>query len=301
MDVAITGSTGLIGSALMEHLLADGHRVMRVVRRTPTNSDEMQWDPAAGSIDAGALEGIEVVVNLAGESIAGKKWTPEQKRRILDSRVQGTALLAKTIADLDSKPRVLVNASAVGVYGNRGDEELTEASAPGTGFLSDVVKEWEAAADPAQTAGVRVVLPRTGIVLSPVGGVLKQMLLPFKLGIGGRIASGQQYMSWISLTDEIRALRYLIDTDTMSGPVNLTGPTPVTNAEYTKTLGEVLHRPTLLPTPLFPLKALYGGELVEELLVDGQRVLPKVLETAGFTFEHASLEAALRAELGRPA
>ena len=300
MDVVVTGSSGFIGAALLPALTAAGHRPIRMVRR-PGVADSLQWDPAAGTIDAAGLEGVGAVIHLAGEGIGEKKWSPEQKQRILESRTQSTSLIADTLAKLQNGPKVLVSASAIGIYGDRGDEVLTESSPRGTGFLADVVEAWEAAAQPAVDAGLRVTFPRTGIVLSPDGGALKRMLLPFKLGAGGRIASGKQYMSWIGLDDEVRALLALLEQDAYRGPVNLTAPNPVTNEEFTKTLGSVLGRPTILPTPLLPVKLKFGGELVQSLLVDGQRVLPKVLEANGFTFSHATLDAALRALLGKSA
>ena len=296
MDVIVTGSSGFLGSALLSALDAAGHRPIRLVRR-PGVPDSLQWDPEAGTIDAAGFEGVGGVIHLAGEGIAEKKWSPEQKRRIMESRTVGTALVAETVANAQNGPKVLVSASGIGIYGNRGDEVLTEESPRGGGFLADVVERWEAAAQPAVDAGVRVAFARTGIVLSPDGGALKRLLLPFKLGAGGRLGSGRQYMSWIALDDEIRALVALLENDAYRGPANLTAPNPVTNEEFTKTLGTVLHRPTLLPTPLFPLKARFGGELVEELLLYSQRVQPTVLEANGFAFSHSALEDALRALL----
>ncbi|MFZ4515087.1 MAG: TIGR01777 family oxidoreductase [Acidimicrobiia bacterium] len=296
MDIVVSGSSGFIGTALVAALRGAGHRAIPLVRRAGV-VDSLQWDPQVGQIDAAGFEGVDAVVHLAGEGIGEKKWSPAQKQRILESRTGGTALIATTLAKLQNGPQTLVSASAIGIYGNRGDEVLTEASTPGGGFLADVVVQWEAAAQPAVDAGVRVTFPRTGIVLSPNGGALARLLLPFKLGIGGRIASGRQYMSWISLDDEVRALLALLQNDAYRGPVNLTAPNPVTNNEFTKTLGSVLHRPTLLPTPLFPLKAKFGAELVEQLLVYSQRVEPAVLAANGFSFAHSTLEAALRFEL----
>jgi uncharacterized protein (TIGR01777 family) len=293
MDVLITGSGGLIGSALVPALEAAGHAALRL-RRGSGASGSRTWNPEGGTIDAGAFAGVGGVVHLAGEGIAEKKWTPEQKRRILESRTKGTDLLARTIAGLDEKPAVLVSASAIGYYGNRGDEELTEDSPPGDDFIAGVCRQWEGATVPASEVGVRVVVIRTGIVLSPKGGVLKQLLLPFKLGIGGRTGSGRQYMSWITLVDEIRAILFALDHERISGPLNLTAPNPVTNKELTSTLATVLHRPSVLPTPLLPLKIRYGAELVENLLVNGQRVLPAGLAAAGFEFVYPDLEAGLR-------
>lgn len=300
MDVAISGASGLLGSALAAALRADGHRVLRFVRGGVTGVDEIGWDPDAGRIDAPALEGIDAVVHLAGESIGGRRWTAEQKRRIRESRTKGTALLAAAVASRERKPRVFVSASAIGYYGDRGDELLTEVSASGDGFLADVCRAWEDETRSAIDAGVRTVNVRTGIVLAKHGGALKQMLLPFRLGLGGAQGSGRQWMSWIALDDEIRALRTAIDDERLRGPVNLTAPKPVTNAEFAHALGRVLHRPTVLPTPMFPLKLRYGSELVDSLLLAGQRVMPGRLEAIGFPFGRPDLEPALDAILRGP-
>src|SRR5947207_589570 len=300
-DVLVTGSHGLIGSALVASLRGDGCRVARLVRGADDGPDDRpgdtaRWDPVAGTIDRAALEGMGAVVHLAGAGIGDKRWTPDRKRLVLESRTRGTALLAETLAALDRKPAVLVSGSAVGYYGNRGDDAVTEDDPPGADFTADVCRRWEAATAPAEDAGIRVARIRTGIVLARHGGVLRRLLRPFRLGLGGRIASGRQYMSWISLGDEVAAICHAID-GTLSGPVNLTAPDPVTNAEFTRTLGRVLSRPTVLPTPLLPLKAIYGAELVQHLLVDGQRVLPARLEASGFTFRHPELTGALQATL----
>ena len=295
MDVAITGASGLIGSALSSSLRADGHRVLRFQRGGVTGGDTIGWDPDAGRIDAPALEGIDAVVHLAGVGIGESRWTDEQKRRIRESRVRGTAVLAAAVASRERKPRVLVSASAVGYYGNRGSEVLTEESAPGDDYLAQVCVAWEAEVAPATEAGVRTVFARSGIVLDAHGGALKQMLLPFKLGIGGRQGSGTQWMSWIALADEIGAIRFAIDNDSLAGPANLVAPNPVTNAEFAATLGRALHRPTFLPTPMFPLKLRFGAELVETLLLGSQRCVPARLQAAGYQFGFDSLVAALRA------
>jgi uncharacterized protein len=300
VDVAISGARGLLGSALAASLRADGHRVLRFVRGGVTGVDAIGWDPDAGRIDAPALEGIDAVVHLAGESIGGRRWTAEQKRRIRESRTKGTALLAAAVASRERKPRVFVSASAIGYYGDRGEELLTEVSASGDGFLADVCRAWEDETRSAIDAGVRTVNVRTGIVLAKHGGALKQMLLPFRLGLGGAQGSGRQWMSWIALDDEIRALRAAIDDERLRGPVNLTAPNPVTNAEFAHALGRALHRPTVLPTPMFPLKLRYGSELVDSLLLAGQRVMPARLETIGFPFRHPDLEPALDAILRGP-
>jgi len=298
MDIAVTGASGLIGSRLVDTLTADGHRPVRLVRRDPRpGEDAVRWDPAAGEIDAASLEGIEAVVHLAGEGIAEKRWSAEQKRRILDSRVQGTTLLATALAGLQRRPSVLLSGSAIGFYGDRGDEELTESSSPGDIFLADVCRAWEAATAPAEQAGIRVAHLRTGIVLDRNGGALAKTLPLFRLGLGGRLGSGRQWWSWIGIDDEVGAIRFLLDAE-VSGPVNLTAPAPVTNAEFTKVLGRVLGRPTALPVPAFGPKLLLGAELAEQLLFTSARVLPGVLESAGYQFSAPDLEGALRKELG---
>jgi hypothetical protein len=298
MDVAVTGSSGLIGTALVEALGAAGHRVLRVVRGAPTG-DAIAWDPKAGTIDAAGLEGVGAVVHLAGAGIGDRRWNDAYKRELVDSRVQGTGLLARTLAGLTRPPAVLVSASAVGWYGDRGDEVLDESSAPGTGFLAKLCQQWETAADPARAAGIRVAHTRSGVVLSPRGGALKKELPLFKLGLGGRFGTGTQWQSWISLDDEIGALVHLLTAD-IGGPVNLTAPAPVTNAEMTKTLGTVLHRPTLIPVPSFGPKLLLGPELAAVLLYEGQRVVPRALQASDYRFAHPTLEEALRALLDRP-
>jgi uncharacterized protein (TIGR01777 family) len=298
MDVAISGANGFVGTALERRLHSDGHRVLRLRRGGLTQDDEISWDPASGRIDAPALEGVDAVVHLAGEGIAEKRWSEEQKQRILQSRVKGTTLLAGALASRERKPRVFVSASGVHAYGNdRGDEILTEASPRGEGFLADVVSAWEGATQAAADAGIRTVTMRSGIVLAPHGGTLHRLLLPFKLGLGGRLGDGAQWMSWIMLDDEVGAVMHAIGTESLSGPVNFVAPTPVSNREFTETLGTVLHRPTLLPTPLFPLKVLYGSELVEALLLASQRVVPARLEETGYAFRHPTLADGLRAAL----
>ncbi|MBL8774598.1 MAG: TIGR01777 family oxidoreductase [Acidimicrobiales bacterium] len=292
MDIAITGSTGLIGEALRTRLLADGHRVVRVVRHAPEGPDEIRWDPGAGRLAASDLDGLDAVVHLAGEGIAEKRWTPAQKDRILTSRTAGTTLLAERLAEAGDGPRVLISGSAIGWYGDRGDEVLTEASPIGDGFLADVCRQWEAAADPARAAGVRVAHIRTGIVLDPHGGVLAKQLPLFKVGLGGRIGSGRQYMSWIAIEDEVGAICHLLDHE-VEGPVNLTAPDPVTNRAFTEALGAALHRPTVVPVPGFGPKLLFGGELVDELLLASQRVLPERLTESGYAFSQPELGPAL--------
>jgi uncharacterized protein (TIGR01777 family) len=301
VDVLVTGSHGLIGTALIPRLRADGHRVVRLVRGAPEGSDDVRWDPDAGTVDAADLEGVDAVVHLAGAGIGDKKWTPARKQLILESRTRGTGLLARTLAGLRRRPSVLVSGSAVGYYGDRGAEMLTEESGPGDDFTAQVCVAWEAATAPAAEAGIRVVTIRSGIVLAAHGGALHRMLLPFKLGLGGRIGSGEQYSSWITLDDHVGAVRHLLGAESVSGPVNLTAPEPATNAEFTRALGAALHRPTVLPTPLLPLKAVYGSELVDTLLVEGQRVLPRVLEADGYAFGQREIEGALRGVLAAPA
>jgi len=299
MDIAITGSRGLIGSALVPALARAGHRPVRIVRGAPAGTDELAWDPAAGAIDAAGLEGVDAVVHLAGAGIGDRRWTPARKRLILESRTKGTNALARALAGLADKPAVLISASGVDYYGPHGDETLTEASPPGGGFLADVCRQWEDATDPAADAGIRVAHIRTGPVLSRDGGLLGRLLLPFRVGLGGRVGSGEQYMSWIALDDHVDATVHLLVRDDSTGPYNLTAPNPVTNGEFTATLGRVLHRPTKIPTPLLPLKLRYGGELVHELLLTGQRVLPARLSEVGYRFAHPTLEEALRAALDR--
>ncbi len=255
--------------------------------------DEVRWDPEGGAIDAARLEGLDGVVHLAGEGIADKRWNDDHKRRIRDSRVKGTSLLGGALAGLDRRPTVLVSGSAIGYYGDREDEILTEDSSPQSGdFLADVCVDWEAATAPAEAAGIRVAHIRTGIVLDREGGALAKMLPLFKFGIGGRLGSGKQWMSWISLADEVGAIRFLLDNN-LAGPFNLTAPEPVTNQTFTTTLGRVLHRPTVLPVPSFGPKLLLGSELADNLLYSGQRVLPSALEAAGFKFEYPELRGAL--------
>ncbi len=300
MKVAVAGSSGLIGSGLVAGLRSDGHEVVRLVRRPVSGRDEIRWDPGKGKIDPADLEGMEGIVNLAGAGIGDKKWTPERRKEILDSRVVTTRLLAETAAKLDPKPRAFLNASGVGFYGyDCGSKVLTEADPRGDGFLADVVVAWEEAADAAEQAGIRTVLLRSGIVQSTAGGALAKQLLLFKLGAGGRMGSGQQYLPWISLADEVSAVLFCLTEDAVSGPVNLTAPAPVTNAEFTKTLGRVLHRPTLLPVPLLPVKTLLGEEIVREMLLGSTRARPAKLEEAGFRWLHPTLEAALRDILGK--
>ncbi len=298
MDVVVSGSTGLIGSALGEALTAAGHRAIALVRSEP-KGDEIAWDPDAGTIDSASLEGVDAVVHLAGAGIGDHRWTDAYKRTILRSRTDGTTLLAGALAGLTKRPSVLVSGSAVGIYGDRGDEVVDETSPPGTGFLPEVCVAWEGATAAAVEAGIRVARIRSGIVLSGRGGVLKKQLPLFKLGLGGKLGSGQQWFSWISIDDEVGAILHLL-THEVAGPANLTAPHPVTNAEFTKTLAGVLGRPSFMPIPAFGPKLVLGSELAEILLYEGQKVLPRVLEDSGYVFTHPTLEEALRAALDRP-
>jgi len=295
MKIAVTGASGLIGSALVPHLRGSGHDVMRLVRRPAASVDEISWDPRSGSVDLTRLEGTDAVIHLAGAGVGDHRWTDAYKREILDSRVDGTHTIVTAMTALEKRPAVLVSASAIGWYGDTGDRAVDESAPAGTGFLADVVRAWEAAAGPAAAAGIRVVHPRTGLVVSSKGGAWARMLPLFKAGLGGKLGSGRQYWSWISLRDEIRALVFLLENEALSGPVNLTAPTPLTNAEVTSIMGTVLHRPTLLPAPAFALKAALG-EFSTEVL-GSARVIPSVLESTGFTFEDPTLESALRAAL----
>jgi uncharacterized protein len=298
MKIAVTGSTGLIGTALSARLVKSGHTVVPVVRRA-AQAGQVRWDPAAGTIDAQGLEGVDAVVHLAGAGIGDHRWTAEYKRELIDSRTKSTALLASTLAAMDTKPAVLLSGSAIGWYGARDDQELDESSTGGNTFLSDLCVKWEAETAAAAEAGIRVAHLRTGIVLSRAGGALKKQLPLFKLGLGGKFGSGKAWQSWVSIDDEVGAITHLL-TAAVSGPVNLTGPKPVTNAEFTKVLAKVLGRPALLPIPSFGPKLLLGGELADALLFTGQRVLPKALLASGYEFQHPTLEAALRAILGKP-
>jgi len=297
MKIVISGSSGLIGTQLVAKLSNSGHEVVRLVRRSP-KAGEIQWNPKSGTLDASALEGVDAVIHLSGAGIGDKRWSDGYRKEILDSRTDTTALLAKTIASLSRKPSVFLSGSAIGIYGARNDEQLTEVSTHGTGFLAEVCEQWEAAAKPAVDAGVRTVYLRTGIVLSPKGGALKKLLPLFKLGVGGKFGNGKQWQSWISIDDEIGAIEYLL-TANVSGAVNLTAPNPVTNADFTKVLASVLKRPAIVPVPTFAPKLLLGGELADALLFTGQRVIPAALNASGYSFKHTTLESALRSLLSK--
>ena len=297
MNVLVSGSRGLVGSALIPALREEGHRVVRLVRSEDAGDDAVRWDPSSGTIDAAGLEGIDAVVHLAGENIVGR-WTPAKKVRIRESRVRGTRLLAETLAGLTAPPRIMVSASASGYYGDRGNELLREESAPGTNFLAGVCQEWEAAADPAREAGVRVVHPRFGIVLSAEGGALGTTLPIFKLGGGGRIGSGRQYWSWVAMDDVVGVILHALTTASLEGPVNVVVSDPPTNAEYTRTLGHVLNRPTVFPLPAWAARIALG-QVADELLLASQRIEPAKLKEIGYAFRYPELEVALRHLLER--
>lgn len=299
MHVAITGSTGLIGSALVTSLTGAGHQITRLVRRPPKNPDEASWDPEGGGLDPQNLRGVDAVVHLAGEPIGARRWTQEQKRRIRDSRVESTRLLAETLAAMDGGPRVLSCASGADYYGDRGEEALTEDSGPGASFLAQVCVDWEAAADPARQAGVRVTHLRTGLVLAGHALAMKRLLLLFKMGLGGRFGSGRQYWPWISLDDAVGLYGSAVADGSWQGPLNAVAPEPVTNAEFTRALGRVLRRPTVVPVPRFGPK-LVLGELADTLLFHSKRVLPERALVQGYDFCHPHLEEAFRDVLAAP-
>ena len=294
MKVLISGSHGLVGKALISSLVEDGHEVVRLVRGGHTLGQlEIEWHPNQGRIDAQRLEGFDVVFHLAGESIASGRWTDQKKRTIRDSRTKGTSLLSETIAQLSRPPAVFISASAIGYYGNRGDKELTEESAPGKDFLASVCVEWEEATRAASEKGIRTILARFGIILDLNGGALAKMLTPFRMGIGGRVGDGRQWMSWIALGDVVNALKFLLLDSAVHGPVNIVAPNPVTNAEFTKILGRVLSRPTFFPVPVFAARLAFG-EVADALLLSSQKVDPAVLEERGFAPYWPRLEPALQ-------
>ena len=286
MLIAITGATGFIGSALCKHLIQSGHSVLGISR---SERSDIQWDLESGEIEGNKLSGVDAVIHLAGENIASRRWSEHQKKRILDSRVRGTELICKAISELSKPPQVLLSGSALGIYGNRGDEKLDESSSHGSGFLADVVSKWEEATQAAEAAGIRVVHLRTGLVQSPSNGMLKKMLPIFRLGLGGKLGGGNQFWSWISLEDEIRLIEWLLSAE-ISGPVNLTAPRPVTNSEFTRILGKALRRPTFFPVPDFGPRLILGKELASELIHNSLRVLPQRAINAGFEFKHVDLE-----------
>ena len=297
MKILIGGSHGLVGTALIKSLEAANHEVFRLVRHAPTSKTEVEWSPDRYSIALARIEGFDAVVNLAGESIAEGRWTDEKKQRIRESRIKGTKLLGDALANLAIPPQAFICASAIGYYGNRGEELLTEASAKGDDFLSVVCAEWEQATALANEKGIRVVNARFGVILDTNGGALKKMLPPFRMGVGGKIGSGKQWMSWIALDDVVGALNFALTNDSLRGPVNFVAPNPVTNAEFTKTLGKVLSRPTLFPIPAFAVKLLFG-EMGEALLLGGQRVAPERLVLGGYQFQYPELRSVLQHLLG---
>jgi len=298
LRIAITGASGLVGRALGAYLGGGGHTVWRVVRRAPQPDEpEIGWNPAAGSIERSKLEGIDAVIHLAGENIAAGRWTMQRKQAIRDSRVRSTELLARTLADLDARPRVLVSASAVGYYGHRGDEPVDESSPAGDGFLADVCRQWEAASEPAREAGIRVVNLRLGMVLAASGGALPRMLTPFKWCVGGPVGTGRQQVSWIAAEDLVGCVEHALFNDTLAGPVNATSPQPVSNREFVRTLGQVLRRPAVARVPAAVVRLLFG-QMGTELLLSGVRVMPGRLQSSGFAFLYPDLVSALRRELG---
>jgi len=296
MRVVVSGSSGLIGRSVVAALASRGDEITALVRR-PAAAGEAQWDPMAGSIDTGALDGADGVVHLAGAGIGDKRWSASRRREIVSSRVEATTLLAESLAGLHRPPAVLVSASAVGFYGDRGDEVLTEESTGGTGFLAEVCRGWEDATTPARDAGIRVIRLRSGVVLSAQGGALARQLPLFRSGVGGRLGSGRQWLSWITLGDEVRAILHALDQPAVRGAVNATAPEPVTNRGFTRALGRTLHRPSFLAVPGFALRVALGPDLASEMVLAGQRVLPTQLTSTGFTFEQPRIESALAAVL----
>lgn len=291
MRIAIAGASGLVGSALIPELESGGHDIVRLVRNSP-KVNEIEWHPNQDDIHPARLDGFEAIINLAGESIAEGRWTDDKKKKIRDSRVNGTHLLSEAIAKLERKPRVFLCASATGIYGDRGDELLDEQSESGGGFLAGVCREWERATDPAVQAGVRVVNLRFGPILARNGGMLEKMLMPFKMGLGGKVGSGKQYISWVAIDDVVEAMKLALNAESIRGPLNIVSPKPVTNEKFTRTLGETLSRPTVMAMPAFAARLAFG-EMADEMLLVSQRVLPKRLNGAGFSFQFPELGSAL--------
>ncbi len=292
MRIAIAGASGLMGAAISPELETEGHDVVRLVRSSP-KAGEIEWHPNQDAVDPAKLEGFDAIINLAGENVADGRWTDEKKKKIHDSRVHGTHLLSEGIAKLTTKPRVFLCASATGIYGDRGDETLDEQSESGGGFLAGVCREWEKATEPAHRADVRVVNLRFGPVLARAGGMLEKMLTPFKMGLGGKIGSGKQYISWIGIEDAVAAMKLALNDGSIRGPLNVVSPKPVTNERFTRALGEVLSRPTVMAMPAFAARLAFG-EMADEMLLVSQKVMPKKLQAAGFQFEYSDLEAALQ-------
>jgi uncharacterized protein (TIGR01777 family) len=295
--IAVTGSSGLVGRPLVAALRADGHDVIRLVRRAPAAADERSWQPERGRLDPALLDGLDSVVHLAGAGIGDRRWTSSYRAQILRSRVDGTRALSDAMAEMRHPPRLFLSASAVGYYGDTGEEAVDEAARAGTGFLADLVQDWEAASTPARDRGVRVVLARSGIVLSRSGGALAKVLPLFRAGLGGRLGSGRQWVSWIAQPDHLAALRFLLRDDGLAGPVNLTAPEPARNRDYTTAIARAVHRPALLPVPA-PLLRLALGGFADEAVLVSQRVVPVRLEDAGFDFAYADVDAAMRAVIG---
>lgn len=299
MKILMSGANGLIGNALSKSLTRDGHEIVKLVRRERSvGAPEVEWHPNQELIDASQLEDFDVVVHLAGESIASGRWSDEKKKKIVESRVKGTTLLSRAISGLKKPPHLFISASAIGFYGNRGDELLTEESAPGNDFLANVCIKWEDSAKFAESAGIRTIKVRFGIILDTEGGALEKMLTPFRMGVGGKVGDGQQWMSWIALEDVVSGLRFLMEESSLTGPVNFVAPKPVRNAEFTKTLGSVLSRPTIFPLPAFAAR-LALGEMADGLLLSSAKVAPEKLQRAGFTFKYPDLRTALQSILTR--
>jgi uncharacterized protein (TIGR01777 family) len=296
MKVLIAGASGLVGSALIPALEAEGSEVTRLVR-TSAGAGEIEWHPNNDQIDAATLEGFDAIINLTGENIAGGRWTDEQKRKIRDSRVNGTHLLSEAMTKLKHRPKVFLCASATGIYGDRGDETLDEQSDSGGGFLAGVCREWEKATEPAVQAGVRTAQLRFGPILAREGGMLAKLLTPFKMGMGGKVGSGKQYISWVAIDDAVAAIKLALTDESIRGPLNVVSPNPVTNEVFTKTLGHVLNRPTALAMPAFAVRLAFG-EMADEMLLTSQRVIPKKLNDAGYEFQQPELEGALKKHLG---
>ena len=296
MKILITGSHGLVGKALISELVKDGHEIVSLVRHKSEGASEIEWHPNQRSIDSERVSGFDVVVHLAGESIASGRWTDEKKRKIRESRVDGTTLLSRALAQSSKAPAAFISASAIGYYGNRADELLNEKSAPGNDFLAEVCVAWERATGEAEARGVRTVHTRFGIILDQEGGALAKMLTPFRMGVGGRIGDGKQWMSWIALVDVIKGLKFVIENESIAGPVNFVAPNPVTNGEFTKTLGDALSRPTLFPMPSFAVRLAFG-EMADALLLSSAKVEPKRLHESGYRFEFEDLQPALAAIL----
>ena len=292
--IAVSGASGLVGKALRTALEANGHTVWRLVRQPVKDSEtEIYWKPSDGEIDAEKMDGIDAVVHLAGAPIAESWWTAEYKQKIRDSRVQSTRLISETIAELPNKPRVHVNASAIGYYGVRGDETIDETSPAGSGFLADTCREWEAATQPSWESGIRVCQMRIGVVLSPKGGALAKMLTPFRMGLGGQIGNGKQYMSWVALPDVVSAIEFALDHDPLHGAINTTAPQPVTNREFTKAVAAAVHRPAVVPMPAFATRMMFGQEMAEEMLLGGAKIYPRRLEAEGYEFLCPDIRSAL--------